>query len=368
MFFAGGARRRPATAVAKAIPRAVAGALALLALGQPAAATVRCDWERWNTGQWARAVWNLETQGVVLVTGRIMRADLIEPGTVQIDDADAPADAARLRLTMTVDEWLVGGDAASPTEITILTTQIDGSRCSAFLDIGIIQNLVLTRTEEGDFVLSRRGSLVPTWGWDDVQAIAGLYRAQQRPEAGAEDPDPDHQGVYAHHIAEMHGVTISHAWGNATEGDTAHVYLDLSVAGGVRALLRGASAGVARDAVLVRTHLEDGEVSERPNSLAFVTDGGETDYLLPYGPSFLLSGLERPLVEGEVLDLVLHLVVRRLLTDPEEIAAARRERDINPLVRVVFSAPEVIDIPISVDVLAPDAMDHPHAVRSPWGW
>ena len=365
MVFAGGARRRPAPADTKAASRAIAGVLALLALGQPAAATVRCDGESWNTGQWARAVWDLETQGVVLVTGRIMRADLIESGTVQIDNADAPADTARLRLAMTVDEWLVGGDEESPTEITIFATQINGSGCSVYLGLGLRQNLVLTRDDEGNFVLSRRGSMVPTWEWDDVQTVADLYRAQHL-SVEDQDPDPDHQGIYAHHLAEAHGIHISHAWVNATDGDTAHVYLDMSVDEGIRTDLRGASAEFGHEISLVRTFFRDGEVVEEPYLGRFETTGGRTDHLFPYGASLLVSQPNRPLVEGEVLDMLLRFQVRERVTDPEEIER-RRSASTFPY-RVFFTDIGTFDVRFTVDVLAPDALDHPHAVRGPWDW
>ena len=44
----------------------------------------------------------------------------------------------------------------------------------------------------------------------------------------------------------------------------------------------------------------------------------------------------------------------------------------NPDGSVVFAATE-LEVPagwsqVAVDVLAPDAMDHPHAVRGPWDW
>lgn len=299
-----------------------------------------------------------------MVSGRVTRAEVIELGTWQPGAGGPPLDTATIELTMAVDRWLVGGGDAPPAEITYVTTHVDGVMCDASLGVGLQRNLLLVRDDDGHLRLQWCGAALPYNEWGAMLPAAEIFGRAPPRDVSAEDPDPDHQGIYAHHVMEAHGISVSHAWTTATGGDTAQVYMDLITDERVLARLQGATADIADHVELVDFGVRNGQNLYLPRPRGVSVDWGQMQYLLPYGPSLQLSGLHDPLVEGDVLSMTLHFALRNSRPQAElveRIQASGGQADLSDFY-------DEVDIPITVDVLAPDAMDHPHAVRSPWGW
>ena len=350
---------------ALALRSAVAGALVLLVPSLPAAAC-SCMESMWSLGQWIRAYQSLEMRGGGVVSGRVTRAEVIELGTWQPGSGGPPLDRATIELTMSVDRWLVGGGTDPPAEISYVTTHSDGIMCNSPLRIGQHQDLLVSPDDDGTLRLFDCGSSVAL----GLFAIDLYARIERHPGGApsADDPDPDHLGVYAHHVTEAQGIRISHAWTTATDGDIALIYLDVSRQDYTGPLLVGGTAEFATGSALVQFNLPDSyeTIDPRHNWGAIDTwplEMGDFVYM-PYGVSLQLSGLTRPLVEGEVLPITLHLLRR---TD-------RPLSELNDLIRQDGRGADLsefyyeVDIPISVDVLPPGTLDHPHAHREPWYW
>ena len=350
---------------ALALRSAVAGALALLVPSLPAAACTCLEFS-WSIGQWIRAYQSLEMHGGAVVSGRVTRAEVVELGTWQPGGDYPPLDTATIELTMSVDRWLVGGGTDPPAELTYVSTQADGIMCNNHLGIGLHQDLLVAPDDDGTL------RLFGCWSSSDLARPSADIYASISPHHGnepaAEDPDPDHQGVYAHHVTEAQGIRISHAWTTATDGDIALIYLDVSRQDYTGPLLVGGTAEFATGSALVQFNLPDSyeTIDPRHNWGAIDTwplEMGDFVYM-PYGVSLQLSGLTRPLVEGEVLPITLHLLRR---TD-------RPLSELNDLIRQDGRGADLsefyyeVDIPISVDVLPPGTLDHPHAHREPWYW
>ena len=68
----------------------------------------------------------------------------------------------------------------------------------------------------------------------------------------------DHADEDADHLAELEGLRLLHAWTNATDGDTAQVYVTIENMGDAEVYLTGAATGIAEAARLVHSNATHG--------------------------------------------------------------------------------------------------------------
>ena len=143
-----------------------------------------------------------------------------------------------------------------------------------------------------------------------VASIGGL---------GAED---------AGHVRERNGIHVVHAWTRATTDATGAIFMDVESRGRADRLV-GARTPVARNVTIEGSMLVGGDVTARTLPEIEIPAGGE----LVFEPDVIflrLSGLEQALVEGDEFPLTLAF----------ETAG---------------------ELPITVLVEAPDAVQHSHA-------
>lgn len=126
------------------------------------------------------------------------------------------------------------------------------------------------------------------------------------------------------HVAARGDIRVVHAWSRATDGPTAQVFLEIESRGAADWLL-GATSEAAESAEIHGAVLEDGAPSSRPLEAIEIPAGGS--FALEPGAVFLqLSGLERPLREGDHLDLVLRFERAGALAVEAQVEAADATR------------------------------------------
>ena len=99
------------------------------------------------------------------------------------------------------------------------------------------------------------------------------------------------------HVAEAHGLRVTHAWTRATGGDEALVFFELENEGEATVTVTGATSSVGAAGSLAGFRLVDGAPGLMPVPSLPVEAGAEVDFT-PVGLGVLLTGLAAPLVEG----------------------------------------------------------------------
>jgi copper(I)-binding protein len=100
-----------------------------------------------------------------------------------------------------------------------------------------------------------------------------------------------------HHVTELNGIRVAHAWSRATSGPSAEVFMDITSR--LRAdVLLGASTAIAATAVLEGAYLKDGEVATAPLA-SLELPVGATFTLSPNVVFLHLTGLREPLALGD---------------------------------------------------------------------
>ena len=131
------------------------------------------------------------------------------------------------------------------------------------------------------------------------------------------------------HVTEVEGLRILHAWTNAGTEATAEVYMELENGGDEPVSLAEIAAPAAEIGTIVASPVRAaGGVPETLDGL--LLPPGVTTVLEPRGIYVLLSGVEAPREEGDVLDLTL-----------------------------VFDRLGEVEVPVLVE--AADATEHSHA-------
>ena len=136
------------------------------------------------------------------------------------------------------------------------------------------------------------------------------------PAAAGEDED--------HHVARKGDVKVVHAWSRATAAEDGVVFMEIeSLGGGDR--LTGATSELAREVAIHGAVLEDGALTSRPLEAIEIPAGGE--FALEPGAVFLkLSGLRRPLVQGQEFEVELIFAEAGALAVHVEVEAADATR------------------------------------------
>jgi hypothetical protein len=108
----------------------------------------------------------------------------------------------------------------------------------------------------------------------------------------------DHAGDPHGHLAVLGDLRLLHAWTRATGDDTALVFGEIENRGDAPVRLTGAETRIAGRAELVGFRLADGEPGYEPLGALPIAPGTRM-VLAPEGLALRLSGLARPLAEGE---------------------------------------------------------------------
>ncbi|MGH7033573.1 MAG: copper chaperone PCu(A)C [Stellaceae bacterium] len=127
--------------------------------------------------------------------------------------------------------------------------------------------------------------------------------------------------------AEESGIRVDQVWARATPGGakTGVIYLSVTNTGTAPDKLVGASTPVAAKAGLHESKATNGVMQMRPVS-ALTIAPGKTVVLQPDGYHLMLTGLKRPLKEGERVPLTLvfeHAGKRQVTAEVEKIGALR---------------------------------------------
>ena len=131
------------------------------------------------------------------------------------------------------------------------------------------------------------------------------------------------------HLVEAGDVRVLHAWTRATEEPNARVYMGIENQGEGSVTLTGAETEIADLVTLVAEEVHEGDLT--PTTINTIPVAPGTAIALePGGLSVMLSELSRPLQEGETFEM---------------------ELGFRPMA----------DVGIEVEVLGPEATQHPHA-------
>ena len=118
----------------------------------------------------------------------------------------------------------------------------------------------------------------------------------------AHGDDDHHDDDLADHKAELDGVTILHAWTQATDGDSARVFMEIENTGDIAVALHGAEAhGMADSVTLVASPIKADAAPETIGEIE-IAAGTEME-LVPTGLYLALDGLTEPLHQGESFEM-----------------------------------------------------------------
>ncbi|MEM8958685.1 MAG: copper chaperone PCu(A)C [Pseudomonadota bacterium] len=118
----------------------------------------------------------------------------------------------------------------------------------------------------------------------------------------AHGDDDHHEDAFADHKAELEGVTILHAWAQATEGDSARVFMEIENSGDVAVALHGADAHeMAESVTLMASPIKAGAAPETIGEIE-IAPGTEME-LVPTGLYLALDGLTEPLHQGDSFEM-----------------------------------------------------------------
>lgn len=116
------------------------------------------------------------------------------------------------------------------------------------------------------------------------------------------DDDHHHEDEFADHKVELDGVTILHAWTQATEGDSARVFMEIENTGDVAVALHGAEAhGMADSITLMASPIKADAAPETIGEID-IAPGVEME-LVPTGLYLALEGLTEPLHQGDSFEM-----------------------------------------------------------------
>lgn len=115
--------------------------------------------------------------------------------------------------------------------------------------------------------------------------------------------DHDHQSdEFADHKAELGGVAIIHAWAQATDGDSARVFMEIENSGDAPVSLHGAEAhGMAETVTLMASPIKADAAPEAIGEIE-IAPGTEME-LVPTGLYLALDGLTEPLQQGDSFEM-----------------------------------------------------------------
>ncbi|MFV0358573.1 copper chaperone PCu(A)C [Tropicimonas sp.] len=144
-------------------------------------------------------------------------------------------------------------------------------------------------------------------------AAFSLALALMPPGALADD---DH----ADHLSELGGIRAIHAWTRATSQDDALVFVEIENTGDETVTLQGGQAEIATGGELVGFRLKNG--NESHVALPGIPVAPKTTLILAPGAAAIrLSGLTRPLRQGEAFEAGLDFDIGTLAVHVETEAA-----------------------------------------------
>jgi periplasmic copper chaperone A len=127
------------------------------------------------------------------------------------------------------------------------------------------------------------------------------------------------------HVARKGDIRVVHAWSRAITAGDGVVFMEIESLGGGGDRLTGATSELAREVAIHGAVLEDGEMTSRPLGAIEIPAGGE--FALEPGAVFLkLSGLRRPLVQGQEFEVELIFAEAGALDVHVEVEAADATR------------------------------------------
>lgn len=149
---------------------------------------------------------------------------------------------------------------------------------------------------------------------DLLPAFALALALAAAPAAAHEDHDHDEDHAehaeHAHdehgddddHVSELQGVRIVHAWTNATDGDSARVFMEIENGSGMDVTLTGGSAAIGEAVMLMGAPIRAGE--DEPIAIdPFPIAAGSDMALEPATLFLMIDGLTDHLHEGESFEM-----------------------------------------------------------------
>lgn len=135
--------------------------------------------------------------------------------------------------------------------------------------------------------------------------------------AAMADENHDHQDD---HVTERDGLRVVHAWGRASKGPDAVVFLEIENEGAADTLT-GAATKAAREIVIEGLRLEAGDLVGEPLGEVAIPAGGAFHFE-PNVAQFRLVGLAQALDEGDGYDIELVFAGRGSIAVHVEVEAA----------------------------------------------
>lgn len=140
-----------------------------------------------------------------------------------------------------------------------------------------------------------------------VAALAlGLLTAQPLLAGDDHSHDHDHKDDAEAHLSEKDGVRILHAWTNATDGDSARIYMEIANESGQDVILLGGESEIGAGVALMGAPIRAGEDAPLPLDPFPIAAGTEMD-LEPATLFLMIEGLTRTLAEGDDFDMHVEL-------------------------------------------------------------
>ncbi len=118
--------------------------------------------------------------------------------------------------------------------------------------------------------------------------------------------DKDHHDETEFHLSERDGVSILHAWTNATDGDSARVYMEIANESAGDVILLGGEAEIGASVALMGAPIRAGEDAPLPLDPFPIAAGTEMD-LEPATLFLMIGGLTRDLSEGDEFEMHVEL-------------------------------------------------------------
>nr|WP_321980438.1 copper chaperone PCu(A)C [uncultured Cohaesibacter sp.] len=124
--------------------------------------------------------------------------------------------------------------------------------------------------------------------------------------AWAEDHD-----AHSDHVSELNGFRVVHAWTRATSGKTALIFMELENESSETIVVTGGESEIASSGKLVGFALKNGMDSWQ-DIPTMPIQAHQDLHFEPHGAALLLSGLSKPLKEGEKFEIHLDTSVGEL--------------------------------------------------------